>query len=71
MRGDELRRRSGQRKSSADLLALPDLQLLRRQLLHGWLCPTVSSSCPLLLKVDSLPLVLSERTRRVLVISSP
>jgi hypothetical protein len=47
MRGDELERQSDRRKSSADLLALPDLLLLLQQLLHGWLYPTISSSCPL------------------------
>ena len=64
-RGDGLGRRSNRRKSSADLPTLPDLPLLLRQLLTSLLL------APLLLKVDSLALILSEGVRRVLVISSP
>jgi hypothetical protein len=70
-RGDGLEKQSSRRRSSIDLPALPDLLLLWRQLLHGWLCPSVTFSCPMLLKIDCLALVQSEETRRVLVNSSP
>jgi hypothetical protein len=68
-RGDGLRKQSGRRQSSTDLPALPNLQLLLWQLLNGWLYSIVSFSCPLVLKVNCLAVILSEGTRRVLVIS--
>jgi hypothetical protein len=69
-RGDKLGRWSDKRKSLTDLPTLPDLLLLL-QALHERLYPDASSFCPLLVKVDSLALDLSEGARRVLIISSP
>jgi hypothetical protein len=46
-RGDEPDRQSDQKKSRAGLSAQPGLLLLPLQVLHMWLCPYFSSSCPL------------------------